>query len=70
MLSDRGVNFISKVVSALSALFEAKRLRASSFHPQTNSIFLATELHISSMVTAYCHDNQTQWNDSLSSVIM
>jgi hypothetical protein len=39
MLSDRGVNFISKVVSALSALFEAKRLRASSFHPQTNAFF-------------------------------
>jgi hypothetical protein len=39
MLSDRGVNFISKVVSDLSALFEAKGLRASSFHPQTNAFF-------------------------------
>jgi hypothetical protein len=33
-----GVSSISKVVSALSALFEAKRLRTRSFHPQTNEI--------------------------------
>lgn len=60
---------MSKVVSALSALFEVKRLRTSSFHPQANEILEQQNSILVQCLRAYCHESQTQWNESLSSVI-
>ena len=37
LLSDRGQNFVSHLVTELCKLFNVKRLKTSSFRPQTNS---------------------------------
>jgi hypothetical protein len=38
ILSDRGHNVMSKLVSALCDIFQVTKLRTNSFHPQTNGI--------------------------------
>lgn len=60
ILSDRGIHFMSKIVSPLLALFQVKRLLRSSFHPQTNGI-MAQCLRVIA-------ENQDQWNEPLSIV--
>ena len=37
LVSDRGQNFLSKLVSALCEIFDITRHKTSSYHPQTNS---------------------------------
>ena len=37
IVSDRGRNFMSKLVNAICELFEVKWLHTSSYHPQTNA---------------------------------
>jgi hypothetical protein len=71
ILSDRGQNFMSKLVSSLCAIFEVTRLRTSSFHPQTNGIICERQNStLAQCLRAYCHENQDQWSEHLPSVRM
>ena len=37
LMSDRGISFIGKVVTPLCQAFGVKRLKTSSYHPQSNA---------------------------------
>ena len=39
LVSDRGQNFLSKLITALYQIFSVKRYHTSSYHPQTNSTY-------------------------------
>ena len=38
LLSDRGANFLSDLVSEVCKLFDVKKLNTSGYHPQTNGL--------------------------------
>jgi hypothetical protein len=70
ILSDRGHNFMSKLVSALCAIFQVTKLRTSSFHPQTNGICERQNSALAQCRRAYCHENQENWTKYLRSIMM
>ena len=70
ILSDRGRNFMSKLVSALCDIFQVTKLRTSSFHPQTNGICERQNSTLAQCMRAYCHENQENWTDYLPSIMM
>lgn len=70
LVSDRGQNFMSKLVKALCELFEVKRIHTSSYHPQTNS---ACERRNSTMIQSmrsYINKDQTNWPSLIPSIMM
>lgn len=70
ILSDRGRNFMSKLVSALCELFEIKRYFTSSYHPQTNATVERANSTLAKTLAAYVDENQTNWPNLLPSIMM
>ena len=70
IVSDRGRNFMSKLVSALCELFQVKRHHTSSYHPQTNATVERANSTLAKTLTAYVDENQTNWSHLLPSVMM
>lgn len=69
LVSDRGRNFLSKVVKALSSLFEIKRHHTTAYHPQTNSCCERVNRTLGQALRAYCQ-KQEQWIDALPGIMM
>ena len=70
IVSDRGKNFMSKVVSALSELFQTKRVYTSSFHPQTNAHCERYNSFLIQSMRAYINKDQTNWPELLPGILM
>ena len=70
IVSDRGRNFMSKVVSALCELFQTKRMYTSAFHPQTNSHCERYNSFIAQSLRAYIGKDQNNWPELLPGILM
>ena len=70
LVSDRGRNFMSKLLSALCEMVQIKRHHTSSYHPQTNATVERANSTLAKALTAYVSDHQTDWPDYLDSVMM
>ncbi|CAG2190886.1 unnamed protein product [Mytilus edulis] len=70
LLSDRGRNFVSNLVKALSELFNIKRHLTSSYHPQTNGACERMNSVILQALRAYTKDQQDDWYDVLPGILM
>ena len=70
LVSDRGRNFLSKVVKALSELFNIKRHYTSSYHPQTNSTCERLNSYIQTQLKAYIAQNPSSWNRYIPGILM
>ena len=70
MVSDRGRNFMSKIVSALCELFHIKRYHTSSYHPQSNSTVERVNSTLAKVLTTYVDKNQSNWSSLLPSIMM
>ena len=70
IVSDRGKNFMSKLVNALCELFEVKRHHTSSYHPQTNATVERANSTLIQTLRAYISKNQENWPSFLPSVMM
>ena len=70
LVSDRGANFMSKVVQSLCNLFKIKRYHTSSFHPQTNSTCERYNSFIAQTLRAYINDAQDNWPELLPGILM
>ena len=70
LVSDRGRNFMSGLVQALSSLFDIKRVHTSSYHPQTNSAVERMNSVISQSIRTYCNLNQKNWPSFLPGIMM
>ena len=70
IVSDRGRNFMSKLVSALCELFEIKRFHTSSYHPQTNGTVERANSTLLQTIRAYIADDQSNWPKLLPSIMM
>ena len=70
IVSDRGRNFMSKLVSALCELFEIKRFHTSSYHPQTNGTVERANSTLLQAIRSYIAKDQGNWPRLLPSITM
>jgi len=70
MVSDRGKNFMSRLVAALCELFEIKRIFTSSYHPQTNATVERANSTLAKVLSSYVDQNQMNWASLLPSVMI
>lgn len=60
LLSDRGANFLSKIVTELSSLFGVKRIHTASYNPRCNGACEVVNRSIWKMLRLHCKD-ETDW---------
>lgn len=70
LVSDRGANFLSKLIQALCELFQITRHHTSSYHPQSNTTCERMNSTIAQTLRTYCDKDQMNWADLLPSVMM
>ena len=70
LVSDRGQNFMSKLISAICEIFQVTRMFTSSYHPQSNSVCERYNSTIAQTLRAYCNESHSNWPDLLPSVMM
>ena len=69
LVSDRGQNFMSKLVAALCELFDITRHHTSSYHPQTNSTVERLNSTIAQSLRMYA-DSHSNWPKLLPGIMM
>ena len=65
-----GKKFMSKLVSALSEMFDITRHNTSSYHPKTNSACERMNSTTAQTLRMYCNKDQSNWPDILPSGMM
>jgi transposase InsO family protein len=70
LISDRGRNFMSKLVNALCEIFQVKQHYTSAYHPQTNAACERTNSTIEQAIRAYVDDEQNTWPSLLPGIMM
>ena len=70
IVTDRGSNFLSKVMTELYKSFGITKLSCNSFHPQTNSACERLNSFILQTLRSYCDKNQSNWDEILPSVML
>ena len=70
LVSDRGPQFMSSLVSALCEVFRVKRATTTPYHPQSNSTCERFNSYLESSLRAYVDDNQTDWPSMLPGILM
>ena len=70
LISDRGTEFMSKLVAVLCTLFAVKRHCTSAYHPQTNSSCETMNSAIDQALRAYVKDDQSDWPEMLPGILM
>ena len=70
IVSDRGANFLSKLVAALCELFQVTRHHTSSFHPECNSVAERTFSTLAQAIRSYCNVEQNNWHKQLPAIMM
>ena len=70
LVSDRGSNYMSKLIKALCQIFEITKVETSSYHPQTNSAVERLNSTICASLRTYINENQDNWPKLLPSIMM
>lgn len=70
LVSDRGQNFMSKIVQILCKIFQVTRHVTSSYHPQSNIACERINSTLARSLRAHCQKEQTQWDEVLPSILM
>lgn len=70
LVTDRGQNFMSKIVAALCELFGIRHTPTTAYHPQTNAACERMNSTIGQTLRAYCQEHPEQWPTKLQSVML
>lgn len=70
IVTDRGQNFMSKLVTAVCQIFQVTRHFTSSYHPQTNATCERMNSTIAQCLRTYVNQSQTNWHDILPGILM
>ena len=70
LFSDRGRNFMSKVINALCEIFDISQYHTSAYHPNTNGMVERQNSVIAQSLRAYCDKDQKLWPKFLSGIMM
>jgi hypothetical protein len=69
LLSDRGSNFLSDLMAAVLQIFHVRKLNTTAYHPQTNGLTERFNHTLCTMLSHYCNQHQTDWDDYLPYVL-
>jgi hypothetical protein len=69
LLSDRGSNFMSELMSSVLHIFRVKKLNTSAYHPQTNGLTERYNHTLAAQLTHYVNGNQSDWDEYLPYVV-
>ena len=70
LVSDRGRQFLSKLVKALCQLFQVSKVNTSPYHPQTNATCERLNSSLEQSMRAYCENNQADWPRYIPGILM
>ena len=70
LVSNRGAQFMSKLVAALCELFAVKRHSTSPYHPQTNTSCERLNSYTGQALRAYVKDDQSDWQYVFPGILM
>ena len=65
LLSDRGTNFLSKLVAEVCKIFQIHKVNTSSFHPMTDGLVERFNSTLCQSLSIYVAKNQEDWYDFL-----
>ncbi|XP_072023286.1 uncharacterized protein [Amphiura filiformis] len=68
LLSDRGTNFLSKLMLEVCRIMTTNKLNTSSYHPQCNAVQERFNAVILDTISHYVNKFQTDWDDYLPSI--
>ena len=63
LLSDRGTNFLSKVVAEVCKIFQIQKVNTSSYHPQTDGLVERFNSTLCQSLSTYVSKNQKDWDE-------
>ena len=63
LLSDQGTQFMSKLVKETCEYMSTQKLNTTAYHPQTNGVTERFNKTICQLLSIYCNDHQTNWDD-------
>ena len=69
LLSDRGKNFLSKVVAAVCDLYQIRKCNTTAFHPQCNGLTECQNSSLMQSLSQYTNSDQRNWDSSLSAIL-
>jgi len=69
LLSDRGQNFMSKLITELCAIFQVTRLRTSSYHAQTNAQCERFNSFLASSLRTLCGKGTNDWAKKIPAIL-
>ena len=69
LVSDRGANFMSKLVARLCQLFDINHTKTSAYRPQTNAACESFNRNIWAGLKCYC-DKQDEWDKYLQTIML
>ncbi len=65
LISDRGTNFLSELISGICEVLGVKKLNTSGYHPQTDGLVEKFNSTLINMVAKCCETRQHDWDDHL-----
>ena len=69
LLSDRGQNFLSKVVFSVCDLYQIRKVNTSAYHPQTDGLMERFNSSLMKSMSQFTASNQKDWDISLPAVL-
>ena len=63
LLSDRGKNFLSKLVAEVCKIFQIHKVNTSSYHPQTDGLVERFNSTLCQSLSMYVAKNQKDWDE-------
>ena len=65
VLTDKGTNFLSKLIAEVCSLFKMKQIRTTSYHPQTDGLVERFNRTLCDMLACYVTDEPESWDKYL-----
>jgi hypothetical protein len=62
LLTDRGTNFMSEVMSKVTQIFRIHKINTSAYHPQTDGMVERFNSSLLKMLASYTASNQQDWD--------
>lgn len=70
LFSDRGRNFMSKLVNASCEIFDITQHHTSAYHPKTNGLVERQNSTLAQSLRTYCNNAQNKWPELVPSILM
>ncbi len=62
LLSDRGTNFLSKLIAEMSHLVNTEKVNTTAFHPQCNGLTVRMNQSLAHTLSMYVYADQRDWD--------